>query len=177
MNKSKKILVSILPFSILINLSLTVFLVLTSHFIANNLLHNPNAYLPILAISLVLPFDSLSSMLRGFFFGKEKMMPHVLSHLMEQVVRLIIICLFINKVMAYGIVKTICFISLVNIIGSEFYTGVPDSQLKALCNFLMDKYGIDPKHHVIAANVFSFTTLCNKVQPLLVITVKTFNIP
>lgn len=41
---------------------------------------------------------------------------------------------------------------LVEIIGADFYTGVPDSQLKALCNYLMDTYGIDPKHHVIAAN-------------------------
>lgn len=40
----------------------------------------------------------------------------------------------------------------VNIIGSDFYTGVPDSQLKALCNYLMNTYGIDPKHHVIGAN-------------------------
>jgi phosphonopyruvate decarboxylase len=41
---------------------------------------------------------------------------------------------------------------LLAIIGSEFYTGVPDSQLRALCDCLMDKYGIDPKHHVICAN-------------------------
>lgn len=41
---------------------------------------------------------------------------------------------------------------LVEIIGSDFYTGVPDSQLKALCNYLMDTYGIDPHHHMIAAN-------------------------
>ena len=41
---------------------------------------------------------------------------------------------------------------LVEIIGSDFYTGVPDSQLKALCNYLMNTYGIDSKHHVIAAN-------------------------
>lgn len=41
---------------------------------------------------------------------------------------------------------------LVKLLGADFYTGVPDSQLKALCNYLMDKYGIDPRHHVIAAN-------------------------
>ena len=41
---------------------------------------------------------------------------------------------------------------LIEIIGSDFYTGVPDSQLKALCNYMMNTYGIDPKHHVIAAN-------------------------
>lgn len=49
--------------------------------------------------------------------------------------------------------------NLVNIIGSNFYTGVPDSQLKALCNYLMDRYGIDPKHHVIAANEGNCTAL------------------
>lgn len=42
--------------------------------------------------------------------------------------------------------------TLFNIIGSDFYTGVPDSQLKALCNFLINKYGITPSHHIIAAN-------------------------
>ncbi len=48
---------------------------------------------------------------------------------------------------------------LVEIIGSDFYTGVPDSQLKALCNYLMDRYGIDPHHHVIAANEGNCTAL------------------
>ena len=38
------------------------------------------------------------------------------------------------------------------IIGSDFFTGVPDSQLKALCNYLIDKYGVNNKHHIIAAN-------------------------
>lgn len=33
----------------------------------------------------------------------------------------------------------------------EFFTGVPDSQLKPLCNYLMDTYGISDKH-IIAAN-------------------------
>ena len=49
--------------------------------------------------------------------------------------------------------------SLVRVIGADFYTGVPDSQLKALCNYLMDRYGIDPKHHVIAANEGNCTAL------------------
>lgn len=48
---------------------------------------------------------------------------------------------------------------LVEIIGSDFYTGVPDSQLNALCNYLMNKYGIDPKYHVIAANEGNCTAL------------------
>ena len=47
----------------------------------------------------------------------------------------------------------------VETIGSDFFTGVPDSQLKALCNYLIDKYGIDPKHHIIAANEGNCTAL------------------
>lgn len=47
----------------------------------------------------------------------------------------------------------------VKIINADFYTGVPDSQLKPLCNYLMAEYGIDPKHHVIAANEGNCTAL------------------
>lgn len=49
--------------------------------------------------------------------------------------------------------------SLFKTINSEFYTGVPDSQLKALCNYLMNTYGIDPKHHMIAANEGNCTAI------------------
>lgn len=40
----------------------------------------------------------------------------------------------------------------INEIDASFFTGVPDSQLKALCNYLMSTYGIDANHHIIAAN-------------------------
>lgn len=42
--------------------------------------------------------------------------------------------------------------TFLNLIGSDFYTGIPDSQLKALCDYLMNTYGIHSKHHIIAAN-------------------------
>lgn len=45
------------------------------------------------------------------------------------------------------------------LIGSDFYTGVPDSQLKPLCDYLMVRYGTDPKHHVIAANEGNCTAI------------------
>ena len=47
----------------------------------------------------------------------------------------------------------------VQILDADFYTGVPDSQLKALCNYLMHEYGIDPAHHLIAANEGNCTAL------------------
>lgn len=48
---------------------------------------------------------------------------------------------------------------LVEIVGADFYTGVPDSQLKALCNYLMKTYGVDQKHHIIAANEGNCTAI------------------
>lgn len=47
----------------------------------------------------------------------------------------------------------------VEILGSDFFTGVPDSQLKALCDYLMERYGIDEHHHIIAANEGNCTAL------------------
>ena len=40
----------------------------------------------------------------------------------------------------------------------DFFTGVPDSQLKPLCNYLMSGYGIS-KNHIIAANEGNCTAL------------------
>ncbi len=49
--------------------------------------------------------------------------------------------------------------SFVRILGVDFYTGVPDSQLKPLCNYLMAVYGIDSQHHIIAANEGNCTAI------------------
>ena len=48
---------------------------------------------------------------------------------------------------------------LVEIINSDFYTGVPDSQLKALCDYLIETFGVDSHHHIIAANEGNCTAL------------------
>ena len=47
----------------------------------------------------------------------------------------------------------------IDIIGTDFYAGVPDSLLKPLCNYLIKKYGNNTTHHVIAANEGNATAL------------------
>lgn len=49
--------------------------------------------------------------------------------------------------------------SLIKALDADFFTGVPDSLLKPLCNYLMHTYGIDPHHHIIAANEGNCTAL------------------
>lgn len=48
---------------------------------------------------------------------------------------------------------------LAEIMGADFYAGVPDSQLKALCQYLIRTYGTDPRHHIIAANEGNCTAI------------------
>lgn len=40
----------------------------------------------------------------------------------------------------------------IDIIGADFFTGVPDSALKGLCDCLYDRFGTDGRHHLIGAN-------------------------
>ena len=137
-DSSKKILFSILPISVFINIILTIFLIFTSRFIAFNLLKNEQAYFPILAISLVLPFDSLSSILRGFFFGKEKMIPHVTSNLIEQITRLLFMILILPKIIIKGTVYTTTSLILINVL-SELMSSL------VLIFFLPKKFKIEKK--------------------------------
>lgn len=40
----------------------------------------------------------------------------------------------------------------IKLLDADFYTGVPDSLLRPLCDYLYSIYGVDNKHHVVAAN-------------------------
>ena len=110
--RSKKILFSIIP----TNLSLVIIIFLTAPFISNTLLHNKDAYYPIVSIAFVIPFVSLSSIIRGYFFGKQKMFPHTLSNIIEQLFRLILILIFLPKLLKYGTIFTVSVYILFNIL-------------------------------------------------------------
>lgn len=112
----KKVLVSIIPVSFIINLAIMVFIFMFAPFLCNNLLNNPDAYYPIISIAFVIPFVSLSSIIRGYFFGKQKMLPHTLSNIIEQVVRLLIILFLLPLCVKYGTVFSVTFFILFNIV-------------------------------------------------------------
>lgn len=116
---SKKIILSIVPVSLVYNFILMFLLILFAPFIANNLLKNSLTYYPIMAIAFTLPFICLSSILKGYFYGNENMSPFVISNIVEQVVRLLFIIFVIPKLMVYGVVTATCGVVLINVI-SEF---------------------------------------------------------
>lgn len=116
---SKKVILSLLPITIIYNIFIMLFLYLLSPLIANNLLKNPDTILPIKAICFTLPFIAISSILKGYFYGKVRMLPYVISNVTEQIVRLTIIIIFIPKLISYGINIAVFGVVIVNII-SEF---------------------------------------------------------
>lgn len=113
---SKKIIFSIIPLMLILNFILVVIIFSCSSFIANDLLKEPNSKLLLMAMALVLPFISLSSIIRGYFFGKQKMFPHTLSNIIEQIVKLGLIFLIIPILMKKGIVIAVSGLILLNII-------------------------------------------------------------
>jgi len=113
---NKNLVFSSLPISIGINVVIMIVLIFTSRFIANSLLHNSRCQFAITSIGLVLPFISISSILRGYFFGRQKMIPHVVSNITEDIIRLIILFLGIPFFLLKGIEYAVAFIVLSNII-------------------------------------------------------------
>ncbi|MBR7042511.1 MAG: oligosaccharide flippase family protein, partial [Bacilli bacterium] len=113
--RGKRVVLSLIPISIIYNLFLMLLLFILSPYIANNLLKNSDTYLAIKGIALTLPFISLSSILKGYFYGKERMIPYIISNIIEQIVRLLFIIYLIPKLIIYGIDKTILWVVLINI--------------------------------------------------------------
>ncbi|MEG1495086.1 MAG: oligosaccharide flippase family protein [Bacilli bacterium] len=115
-HNNKKVIGSAIPLTISFNLLLIITILLIAPFIAKIFLQEPRAYLPILAIALVLPFDAISNLLRGYFFGKQQMLPHVISHILEQLIRLTLIIIITPTLIKINITYAVAGLVLVNII-------------------------------------------------------------
>lgn len=116
---SKHTILSIIPISLIYNFLLMILLIIFAPFIANHLLNTKDAYYPIMAISFTLPFICISSILKGYFYGKENMFPYVVSNIIEQTVRLLFIIFMIPNLLKYGTNIAVTGVVLINII-SEF---------------------------------------------------------
>lgn len=118
-NNNKKIVLSTIPLMMLFNIILMLILYIISPFLSNNLLNNDKTYYPLIAIGLTLPFICISSILKGYFFGKEKMFPATLSNIIEQIVRLSLTILLIPILMKKSLTIAITGVVLINVL-SEF---------------------------------------------------------
>lgn len=114
--RSKNIILSIIPISLLYNFILMFILIIISPLISKYLLNNTTLYYPVMAISLTLPFICISNIIKGYFFGKEKMFPYTMSNIIEQIVRLILTITLIPKLMTINLTIAIVGVVLINIV-------------------------------------------------------------
>lgn len=116
---NKNLVFSSIPIILIFDFILIMIILTSASFISIDLLKDSRCYLPILCISLVLPFEALSNMIRGYFFGKQKMFPHVISHVIEQIVRMVLTILLVPTLLKIDLVYAVAFLILVNMV-SEF---------------------------------------------------------
>lgn len=113
---NKKIVLSIIKPIIIYNIILIIILYAISPILSKYLLNNNDTYYPLVAIGLTLPFICISGIIKGYFFGKEKMIPHTLSNITEQLVRLFLTIFYIPKLLVYGLNIAITGVVLINIL-------------------------------------------------------------
>ena len=93
----EKIMSSSLFLSIIISIISTVIMIVFVKPISL-MLHNNKLYYPLLSIILSLPFISISTCIRGYFFGKNKMIVQVVSNLFEQLSRIIMFIVILPRI-------------------------------------------------------------------------------
>lgn len=112
---SKKLVSSAIIISLLIDSIIFIFLIIFGKNIAINLLKEHRATLGIISIAFILPFISISNMLRSYFFGRQRMYPHVITNVLEDIVRLVLIIILLPYFLKLGINYAVAFIILTNI--------------------------------------------------------------
>ncbi len=113
---SKKAIFSIIPISLILNLFTLIVIFLISKPLASIFLKDTRLYMPLLSIGFTLPFIGLSSIIKGYYWGKQRMGVYILSNITEQIVRIIVLVILIPKLINISLVLTVSVIILVNIL-------------------------------------------------------------
>ena len=140
----KKIVLTSVPFILLFNFLLMISLFFIAPFLSKNLLHNKMTYYPLMAIGLTLPFICISSIMKGYFFGLEKMFPTTIANIIEQIVRLILTLTVVKYLMRYSLERAIIGVVLINILseGASIFVllaFIPSGKKISLHDFKQDK--------------------------------------
>lgn len=114
-HNTKKLLSTAIIISLLIDLGIFLFLLFSSNFISTSLLNEKRTLYSLLAMGFVFPFISVSNMLRSYFFAKERMLPHVITNILEDSVKLILIITLLPYFLLKGLEYAVAFIVITNV--------------------------------------------------------------
>ncbi|MED3562165.1 stage V sporulation protein B [Bacillus xiapuensis] len=99
----KKILVVSLATTLSLSLIFTPALILLAPILSTTLFTDPRTYYPLVAIAPVVPVIAVSSVLRGYFQGRQNMRPSANSQILEQLVRITLIAVMTKAFIPYGV--------------------------------------------------------------------------
>ncbi|MBQ8131161.1 MAG: oligosaccharide flippase family protein [Bacilli bacterium] len=111
----KNLMLSIFPILAILNITIMILIFISAPTLTK-LLQNKNLYLGIISIALVIPFTSISSIIRSYLFGTGKTFPHILSNIVESIIRLILYKYYLPIVIKKKISYIIGFLILSNVL-------------------------------------------------------------
>ncbi|KAB2338685.1 stage V sporulation protein B [Cytobacillus depressus] len=115
--KVKKILVVSLAITISLSIIFTPALILLAPYLSKTLFTDSRTYLPLLAIAPIVPIIAISSVIRGYFQGRQNMKPAAISQMLEQLVRILLIAAMTKAFLPYGIEYAAAGAMLASVIG------------------------------------------------------------
>ncbi|WP_349407998.1 stage V sporulation protein B [Pseudalkalibacillus sp. SCS-8] len=101
--KIKQILVVSLTVTGILSIIFTTAMIALAPILSQNLLTDDRTYYPLVAIAPVVPIVALSSVIRGYFQGRQNMKPSAYSQVIEQVVRITLVAVLTGALLPYGI--------------------------------------------------------------------------
>ncbi len=102
-HRIKKILVVSLVTTGILSIIFTTGMIALAPILSATLLTDARTFYPLIAISPIVPIVALSSVLRGYFQGKQNMRPAAYSQVIEQVVRITLVAVFTKACLPYGV--------------------------------------------------------------------------
>lgn len=114
--RSKKILSQSIYILLGINIITMFIIIVLSGFISNILLNEPKVKVLLIGATLSMPNMALASILKGYFYGKQKMIPNTISNVIEQTIRILFIIFLLPYFASISIEIGILSFLLVNII-------------------------------------------------------------
>lgn len=143
-NNSSKVLLSSTFLILLLNVIVITIMLVSSKYIATNLLNNPDCYYLLIAMTGTLPFISISSILKGYFFGRQRMIPNTISNILEQLIRILLILFLLPILMKKSVFLAVMGLILFNIITeltsiTTFFLFAPKKFTIQKSDFIPDK--------------------------------------
>lgn len=114
--RSKVILSQGIIILLILNFSIMLLVILCSDFIANFLLNEPRVKVLIIGAVLAMPQMALACVFKGYFYGKQRMLPNTISNVIEQTIRIIFIIFFLPYFVSKSLILGILSFLLINIL-------------------------------------------------------------